>query len=157
LNKKSTLLDRAEAALLDARAKDQSQYREAMHRFMLELVAIAHTAPGSPLWSQGARAWARRCALLVLAARDAFVDWSAETGDLFYFQGGEEATARALERRSNLELARELFRDTEAADLLDACRSNAADQEYRDQAEQYGLDPPDWVPRSHTWWLWRDR
>lgn len=140
---------------MDATDAEQETYREAMRRFMLELVAIARACAGGPVWSQADRSWALQHASLALAARDAFVDWSAETGDLFYVQGGEEASERALERRSKLELARELFMGTEAEDLLNACRSDEVDQDYREQAEQCGLDPPDWVPRSHTWWYWR--
>lgn len=155
--KMTSRLDRATDALKDARVVEQAQYREAMRRFMQELVAIASASAGGAIWSQDDRAWARQHASLALEARDAFVDWSAQTGDLFYFQGGEEASERALERRSNLELARELLMGTEAEELLNACRSDDVDRDYREQAEQCGLDPPDWVPRSHTWWRWRDK
>jgi hypothetical protein len=60
-----------------------------------------------------------------------------------------------LERRSRFEFAQHLFRGTKAEGWLEGYQTEEVDQDYREQAEQCGLDPPDWVPPSHTWWRWR--
>lgn len=29
------------------------------------------------------------------------------------------------------------------------------DREFREEAGRIAIDPPDWMPVTHTWWRWR--
>jgi hypothetical protein len=146
----------AEFALLAANDVDRKNRHEAMTRFMaaFELLAREMTA-GSAKWEQ-LRSWAAHHAEPLRAADQALQEWDLETGNIFY-DGGEEGAERALERRSRFELVRDLFRGTTAEEMLSGFDAEQVDHDLRAQAEQCGLDPPDWVPPSHTWWLWRKK
>ncbi|NJO32614.1 MAG: hypothetical protein HC869_05260 [Rhodospirillales bacterium] len=149
------ILNHAEAALAAAGDADADTRLAAMITFMAQIERIARLVMvGAATW-EAAKPWAERNAKSAIAARRGFEDWCLETGDLFY-GGGEEGAERALERRSRFALAHDLFRGTEAEEWLEGYQTEDVDQDYREQAEQCGLDPPDWVPRSHTWWLWRE-
>jgi hypothetical protein len=150
------ILNTAESALASAGDTDARTRLSAMNAFMAQIECFARLAAvGAADWGN-ARAWAARNATRAIAARRGFEDWCLETGDIFY-GGGEEGAEKALERRSRFRLAHDLFRGTEAEEWLDGYQTEEADHDYREQAEQLGLDPPDWVPRSHTWWYWRQR
>jgi hypothetical protein len=146
----STILATLEAALIAAADPDEAVHREAMAAFMAGFEQLARQATD---WEQ-LRPWAAAHAEQLLAAGDALADWSATTADIFY-KRGEEGAELALERRSKFELVRQLFRGTEAESLVEACRDDEVDQEYREQALGLALDPPEWVPPSHTWWRWQ--
>jgi hypothetical protein len=150
------ILDEAQAALSAASSEDDDTRSAAMTVFMAALERIAgKVAAGATTWD-AARPWAARNANHAIAARRGFADWSLETASIFY-DGGEEKAERALERRSRSEFAHSLFRGTEAEEWLGGCEDNEVDQDYREQAEQCGIPPPDWVPPSHTWWWWREK
>jgi hypothetical protein len=139
-----------EAALIAAADPHESAHREAMAAFMAGFEQLAREATD---WDK-LRPWAAEHAAQLLAAGAALADWSATTADIFYTRG-EDGAELALERRSKFELVRQLFRGTEAESLVEACRDDEVDEEYREQAFGLALDPPDWVPPSHTWWRWQ--
>ena len=67
--------------------------------------------------------------------------------------GGEDDALLALERRSQLELAKDLYRGTEAMPTLDSLWTpEESDDELRERADQCGLYGPDYLPTSHRWW-----
>jgi hypothetical protein len=148
------ILKEAESALSASSQEDDNTHRAAMTKFMAAMKRIARmVVAGNATWD-AVRPWAKHNANQVISARRGFEDWSGETYRIFY-GGGEEEAERALERRSLLEFVLTLFRGTEAEEWLDGFETDDVDQDYREQAEQCGLDPPDWVPPSHTWWRWR--
>jgi hypothetical protein len=150
------ILDEAAVALAAASDEDAKTRLAAMTRFMAQIERIARMVmAGTTTW-EDAKAWAERNAKNAIAARRGLEDWCLETGDMFY-GGGEEGAERAMERRSRFKFAHDLFRGTEAEEWLEGYQTAEVDQDYREQAEQCGLDPPDWVPPSHTWWLWRKK
>jgi hypothetical protein len=150
------ILEKAATDLVAANSEDGGERLRYMGSFMMAFEKVARLMPWPSPPSQALRLWAIQNALLLMDTRRALEDWSLESGRLFY-GGGEEEAERALERRSRFQLACDVFRETAAEDWLEAYASDEVDQDYREQAEQCGLDPPDWVPRSHTWWRWRDR
>jgi hypothetical protein len=126
-----------------------------MTRFMTQIERIARMVmAGTATWD-AASSWAERNAKNAIAASQGFSDWCSETYGRLY--DGEERAERALERRSLLEFALSLFRGGEAEAWLGGHQTDDVDQDYREQGEQYRLDPPDWVPPTHTWWLWRKK
>jgi cytochrome c556 len=146
----------AEAALVLADSEDQKTREAAMQRLMHAVERLARSvAAGEAQWDE-ARTWAAKHTKLAVSAIRSLTEWSAGTAGLFY-GGGEEEAEWALARRSRFELFRDLFAGTEAEEWLAPLTSEEVEQDYREQAEQCGLDLPDWVPRSHTWWLWRNR
>jgi hypothetical protein len=70
-------------------------------------------------------------------------------------EGGEDYALESLHRRTQLELARELYSGTVAAPFFDDIASDEGDQELRERANNLALDPPPYVPRAHHWWRWR--
>ena len=145
-----TRLVTIEEALIAAADPDRAAYRVAMSAFMEGFKELACEATD---WEQ-LRPWAAEQSKHLLAADQALADWSATTANIFY-KGGEEGTELALERRSKLELVSDLFRGTEVESLVEACRDDEMDELYREQALGFAIDPPDWVPPSHTWWRWQ--
>ena len=68
-------------------------------------------------------------------------------------QGDEDELRLALERRSQLELAKDLYRETEVMETLDFLWDPAeSDNELRERADQVGLYGCDYLPASHRWW-----
>ncbi len=151
-----TDLEAAEEALrAAAHAKDTKARLKALHHFMNALKRCAQMVyAGTATWSE-ALPWAVRNAATMIQARDAIADWSANMGDVF-FGGSEEECEIALERRSKLQLALDLFRQTEAAEWLVGMTLEEVERDYHDRAIDHDLVAPDWVPRSHTWWMWKD-
>lgn len=146
----------AEDALSLASSEDRRAREAATQRLMKAVESLARSvAAGEATWDE-ARAWATARTKLVTSAIRSLTEWSADTAGLFY-DGGEEEAEWALARRSRFELFRDLFTGTEAEEWLAPLTSEEVERDYREQAEQCGLDPPDWVPRSHTWWRWRDK
>jgi hypothetical protein len=151
-----SILTDAEAALLASRIGDAGERQAAMNRFMTSFEQVArHVAQRESTWAD-VHPWAERNAAHLIDAFDELERWSEETATVFY-RGGEEATEQALERRSKLEFVRDAFGGTIAEEWLRPFGSGGMDQEYREYAHGFGLDPPAWVPPSHTWWLWRNR
>lgn len=103
-----------------------------------------------------ARTWARLNAHLAISAYSAFESWSSAIAGIFY-SGGEEEIERALIQRSQLELVRHLFSGTEAEEVLAPITSEEVEADYRQAAARLHLEAPSWVPRSHSWWYWRDQ
>lgn len=109
-------------------------------------------AKGAATWDE-TRGWAIRNAERVVAAEAALSDWEIEMGRIFH--GNEEDAERALDRRSQHALAREVFRGTPADELLAAYEDADVDREFQDEAQRLALDGPSWLPRTHTWWRWQ--
>ena len=149
------IMAEAEAELAAAGEGEPRARRDAITRFMRSFERLAReVARGAATWDE-ARPWALCNADRMCAARDALTDWELELGRVFY-HGGEEEAERALDRRSQHAIARELFRGTPVDDLLAGYETDDVDQDFRDEAERLALDGPSWYPRSHTWWRWRD-
>jgi hypothetical protein len=107
---------------------------------------IAHTGGE---WNRG---FAEQTAPMVTASTDALVRW-ADRMARGLMSGGEEDARLALERRSQLVLARHLYHDTGAATTLEFLWDpGESDDELRERAEQVGLYGPDYLPASHRWW-----
>lgn len=150
------ILAEADSALAAACEGEPRARLEAMTRFMRTFEQLAReVAKGAATWDE-ARLWASRNAGRLVAAEEALADWEVEMCRIYY-SGGEEEAERALDRRSQHALARELFRDTPADELLASYEDKHLDQEFREQAERVALDGPDYVPRSHTWWRWPEK
>ncbi|MEZ4363306.1 MAG: hypothetical protein R3B48_24230 [Kofleriaceae bacterium] len=149
------ILDGAAGALGAANSEDAAERLLHMNHFMLAFERLSQLNLDRLDALPAVRTWATKNARPLMAARRALEDWSLESGRLFY-GGGEEEAERALERRSRFQVVCEVFRATDAGEWLQAFASDDVDQDYREQAAQCALDPPDWVPRSHTWWYWRE-
>jgi hypothetical protein len=150
------ILADAEVALLASRVGDAQERQAAMNCFMTAFERVARrVAQGESTWAD-VHPWAVRNAFHLIDAFDELEQWSEGTATVFY-RGGEEATEQALERRSKLEIVRDAFGGTVAEEWLRPFGSGGMDQEYREYAHGFGLDPPDWVPPSHTWWRWRTK
>lgn len=148
-------LAHAETALTASLQGEPAARLGAMTRFMECFERLARdVARGGADWDK-ARPWAMRNSERLRAAREALSDWDLETGQIFY-GGTEESAERALQRRSQFAFVRELFRDTAAEEMLLGYEAHDVDQDFREQAERLGLDAPDWVPRSHSWWSWHE-
>jgi hypothetical protein len=148
-------LAEADIALAAGLTNQGSEPLEVMTRFMQCFEQFAHAVVRREAdWDQ-ATPWAIRNAERLCATRPMLSDWDLETGRIFY-SGGEEAAERALRRRSQFALVRELFRDTAAEEMLVGYDSHDVDHDFRAQADRLALQAPDWVPRSHTWWSWRE-
>lgn len=144
----------AETALTSALSSDARERLDAMTRFMYSFERIARAvAEEKATWDE-LRPWAKRMVAQFVAADDALSDWEVEMWRIF--RGNEEDAERALDRRSQHALARELFRGTAADDLLAAYEDADVDREFRDEAQRLALDGPSWLPRTHTWWRWKD-
>lgn len=144
-------LAEADAELTAALEGDQRAKLDAMTKFMLSVEQLAReVASGGATWDE-MRSWAVCHADKLCSAHDALTDWEFEMGQIFY-HGGEEDAERALRRRSQHALARELFRDTPADAMLAAYEDEEVDREFRDEAERIAIDAPDWIPSSHIWW-----
>jgi hypothetical protein len=147
------ILADADAALAGALEGDERARLAAMTRFMRAFEELAQAvARGAASWDD-ARPWAQRTAAQLVAAEPALEAWELEQGALFY-GGGEERVERALDRRSQHALARELFRGTPVDELLAAYEAADVDADMRDEAHRIALDGPSYLPRSHTWWRW---
>lgn len=110
-------------------------------------------AAGHLSWDD-ARVWAAQNAERVAAARPAFQAWQLKMAD--FYHGGEEEAEWALTRRSQFEFMRDLFRGTAGEGFLENWVDEELDHDFGNEAQRLGLDPPDYVPRSHLWWRWRD-
>jgi len=151
----SLILAEADSALLTSLNSDGPVRLQAMTDFMNSLERLARAvADGQD--TGAARPWAIHTAEQLYLAGGALSDWEQELGELFY-GGGEERAERALVRRSQRAIARELFRDTRADELLAAYEDEDVDRDLLDRAERLALDRPSWVPRSHTWWRSREK
>jgi len=149
------ILADADSALAAATASQGRERLRAMIRFMDSFERLARgVEKGEARWDE-ARPWALRNAERLCDARDALTDWELELGDLLY-NGDEEAVERALDRRSQHALARELFRGTPADEMLAGYEAEDVDRDFRARADGYALDGPSWFPRSHTWWRWTE-
>ena len=145
------ILAEADAALAAAQEGDSRARLDAITKFMLSFERLAReVASGAVTWDE-LRPWAVRRVEWLCSAHDALTDWEFEIGQIFY-HGGEEDAERALRRRSQHALAREMFRDTAAEDMLAAYEDEEVDREFRNEAERIAIDALDWVPSSHTWW-----
>ncbi|WP_394849994.1 hypothetical protein LZC95_21365 [Pendulispora brunnea] len=146
-------LAEAEAEL---RASLQGEPRESLGsitRFMKCFERLAReVAVDEGTWNDF-RPWALRNADRLRMARLAMDDWQLEMGALFY-GGGEERMEWALLRRSQHAFAREVFRNTSADEFLAAYEAEDVDEDFHEGAERAGLDAPDYVPKTHTWWRW---
>jgi hypothetical protein len=150
------ILARAAAALAAAANGDERTRLEAITNVMLAFEQLAReVAKGAATWAE-ARSWAAHHAAQLVAADSALTDWEFEMGEIFY-HGGEEDAERALMRRSQHALAREVFRDTAGDALLAAYEAEDVDQDLHEKAVSCLLDAPDWVPHSHTWWRWPEK
>lgn len=149
----SEVFDHADTALTTSVEGPAKARLQAMAEFMRCIEQLARDLSTNTADWQLARLWAARNANRLRTARETLSDWDLETGRVFY-GGGEEAVERALQRRSQFALARELFRDTAAEEMLFGYDAQDVDQEFREQAERLGLEPPEWLPPSHTWWSW---
>jgi hypothetical protein len=150
----ATILADADAALSAALVGEPHARLRAMADFMESVERLWHeAAQGGASW-EDARPWARANAERLRSAREALDDWELDLGHLFY-TGGEEETERALMRRSQHSLARDLFRGTSVDDLLAGYEAEDVDADFRAKAELVALDGPSWLPRTHTWWRWR--
>ncbi|HEU4729759.1 MAG TPA: hypothetical protein VFT22_17810 [Kofleriaceae bacterium] len=150
-----TILEDADRALSDAQHGEPDARREAATRFMRAFDHLAREiAAGRGSWDR-VRRWARGVSARVCFASAALADWQSEMGLLFYGHGvSERDIAAALDRRSQHAFAREAFRGTSADPMLAGFEDDEADEDFHDEAERLKLDPPSWVPRSHTWWSW---
>jgi hypothetical protein len=149
------ILDQAERALAKVVSDDKRSRLDAMTDFMRSFERLAlEVAKGETSWDD-VRPWAQRNSERLVAAKDALADWEHEMYRIF-LSGGEEEAEWALDRRSQHALARELFRGTPADELLATHEDEEMDREFRDEAERLALDGPSYVPRTHTWWRWRD-
>ena len=149
------ILAEADVALAAALDGDLRVRLDAMTRFMQSFERLAReVAKGTATWDE-VRPWATRNADRLVAADDAVSDWEVEMCQIFH--GGEEDAERALDRRSQHALAREVFRGTPADELLAAYEDEQVDRDFRDEAERLALDAPDYVPRTHTWWRWQSK
>jgi hypothetical protein len=147
------ILATADAALTAAQDAEGRARLDAMTDFMRSFEQLARVvASGAATWDE-ARTWATRNAERLVTASSALTDWEIEMGRIFH--GGEEDAERALDRRSQHALAREVFRDTPADELLAQYEDAEVDKDFHDEAERLSLDAPSYVPRSHTWWRWR--
>jgi hypothetical protein len=151
------ILQSADRALADARQNDPNVRFEAITRFMGAFNALAREiASGNGSW-ESVRPWAREAVERVRAARSALAVWEVAIGQLFYSPSGDETDAEAaLERRSQHAFAREAFRGTPVDSMLAEVEDAEVDKDFHEEAERLALDAPSWVPRSHTWWRWRD-
>jgi hypothetical protein len=151
------ILQNADSALADARQDDPSVRSEAMTRFMGAFTALAREiASGNGSW-ESVRPWAREIVERVRSVRPALADWEIAIGQLFYSPSGDETDAEAaLERRSQHAFAREAFSGTPVDSMLAEFEDAEVDLDFHQEAERLALDAPSWVPRSHTWWRWRD-
>jgi hypothetical protein len=147
-----TNADEALSASVEAKGPDRLWsmiiFMECVARFASEV------ASGRASWDT-ARSWALSRTDKLWAARNAMDEWQNELAR-YLRDRGEEGAERALEWRSQYAFVQELFRDTDAEEFLAAYDYSEADQEMHDLAEQLALDAPDYVPRTHTWWRWRD-
>ncbi len=149
------ILADADAALAASLEGEPRKRLTSMTHFMMCFERLAReVAKGNATWDE-ARPWALRNAERLCATEDTMSDWEVEMGRTFY-HGGEEEAERALKRRSQHAFARELFRGTPADDCLAAFEAEDVDHDFQDEAERLALDAPDYVPRTHTWWRWRD-
>lgn len=147
------ILASAGTALANALRHQGRERLKAMIQFMNSFEQLAREIEkGAAIWDD-ARPWALRHVELLCSAHDALTDWELELGRLLY-EGDEEATERALERRSQHAFARALFRGTPAEEMLIAYEDEDVDRDFRARADGYALDGPSWVPRTHTWWRW---
>ena len=145
------ILATADSALMAALKSEGRARLQAMTDFMHSFERLACTvANGEATWAE-MRPWAERTAEQLCSAHDALTAWELELGEHFY-DGGEERAERALTWRSQHAIARELFRDTPAHELLAAYEDNEVDGDLRDRAERLALDRPSWAPQTHTWW-----
>jgi hypothetical protein len=145
--------DAALTAALDTTAERNAR-RDAMKLLMRTFETLAKDVDaGTASWDD-AREWGRRNAERFCDARDALADWQAELAKLFDY-GNEEEIEWALDRRSQHAFAREVFRDTEADELLATYETAEGDAELRERAELVKLEGPSYAPRTHTWWFWR--
>ena len=147
------LLEVAEEHLFSAKSAKREKRRTSIVSFLEALKRCAQEVEkGAASWNE-ARPWAVRHGQAMIDAFTAIEEWSARMGPT---GGSDEECEAALERRSKLQLAMDLFRDTAAEPWLMRLESEEIDQDYHDRAVDHDLVAPDWVPRSHTWWLWKD-
>jgi hypothetical protein len=148
------ILSVADAALASSLSGDDRERLNAMTQFMRLVEQLAReVSNGTTTWDEVRR----RAAPIVdrfLAAEAALSDWEVEMARIFH--GNEEDAERALDRRSQHALARELFRGTAADEMLAAYEDEDVDREFQDEAHRLALDGPGWLPRTHTWWRWKD-
>jgi hypothetical protein len=143
--------DTALATVLNSQGRERL---DAMTEFMCAFERLAReVANGTTTWDE-MRLWATRIADRFVAAEDALSDWEVEMARIFH--GNEEDAERALDRRSQHALARELFRGTAADEMLAAYEDEDVDREFQDEAHRLALDGPSWLPHTHTWWRWQD-
>jgi hypothetical protein len=150
------ILEEADAALTAALDETATRHarKTAMTALMRTFDALAKdVAKGTATWEQ-ARPWGQRNAERFYEAQSALNDWQRELADLS--GGNEEEMEWSLDRRSQHAFAREVFAGTVADELLATYESEEGDADLRRRADLYKLDPPDHVPRTHTWWFWRD-
>lgn len=139
-----------------ARRETRAEQRTDLAPLLQAASAYAEeVARGEDTW-EPIRQWAAANAQLAIDAQSGFESWSAAIADMFY-GGGEEEVEKAFTQQSQLALLCDLFRGTEAEAGLALLDSAEVDEDYRRAAEQFHLEAPSWVPRSHSWWYWRDK
>jgi len=153
-----TILQEADRTLAESLQGDPNARMDAITRFMRSFEELARQiASGGGTWDD-VRSWARDAVERVRAARLALADWEIAMGQLFYKPSGDETDAEAaLDRRSQHAFAREVFQGTPVDLMLAEFEDAEVDQDFHEEAERLALDAPSWVPRSHTWWRWREK
>jgi hypothetical protein len=148
------ILAAADTALTAALKSQGRERLEAMTQFMSSFERLAReVAKGTATWDE-TRPWATLNVDRFIAAEDALSDWEVDMAQIFH--GNEEDAERALDRRSQHALAREVFRGTAAEEILGAYEDKDVDREFQEEAQRLALDAPSWIPRTHTWWRWRE-
>lgn len=149
------ILAQADEALSKASIGEPEAQRDAIGKLMQCFEQLAREVAQGTMTREAVTAWAERNAERVRATRQAFKAWDAETGDMFYApSGGEEEAEAALKRRSRQAFALEIFRGTQAEEVLAGLDSEEFDRDLHDEADRLELFAPSYIPRSHTWWIW---
>jgi hypothetical protein len=149
------ILAEADVALAATQNDEPKARRNAMADFLRCFERIAQEVQaGTSSW-ESLRPWALCNAGHLLAAYKAMEGWQGELVK-FAHERGEEGVERALAWRSQFAFARELYRGTPAEELLEIYDDQEGDRELRESAESLGFEAPDYIPRTHTWWRWRD-
>jgi formylglycine-generating enzyme required for sulfatase activity len=138
----------AERALRAAASDDPHTRHGRFAQFMQAVEDLVETG--------GDRAgFVARTAPLIAAAQRDFDRW-VEVYTTGIYSGGEEDALESLQRRTQLEYARDLYRGTVAEPMFETLADEEGDDDLRARADHLALDPPPGVPRSHRWWRWQD-
>lgn len=159
MNETSKMTEVASRVLAEAATGSPFEHREGFRELLRAVVELAIAVSGGRASWDEARQWAHANAQLAIAAQQALAVESADGARPLY-GGGEEGAERAMIHRSALTLFLELFQGTIAQECLDPIlneNDEGVEADYRGQADTLHLAAPSWVPRSHSWWYWRDK